>query len=180
VLLAGLSTGNKIGLAVVAAVFIGFALASSFLVPRRRPDFPGRNGMSVFIIASVVLFAAMLAAVGIFGVESEAKAEKAAGNEGATQTAKTIAVTETEFKIQLPALTQLQGGKYTFVVKNAGKIQHDLAISGGSVAGNDKTPLLNPGQTAKLTVSLQTGNYTLWCTVPGHKAAGMVAKLSIR
>jgi uncharacterized cupredoxin-like copper-binding protein len=180
VLLAGLSTGNKIGLAVVAAVFIGFALTASFVAPRRRADFPGRNGMSVFIIASIVLFAAMLAAVGVFGRETEAKAEKAAGNQGATQTAKTIQVKETEFKIQLPALTQLTGGKYTFVVKNAGKIQHDLAIMGGSVAGNTKTPLINPGQSAKLTVSLETGNYTLWCTVPGHKAAGMVAKLSIR
>jgi uncharacterized cupredoxin-like copper-binding protein len=180
VLLAGLSTGNKIGLAVVAAVFIGFALTASFLAPRRRAEFPGRNGMSVFIIASIVLFAAMLTAVGLFGRESEAKAEKAVGNQGASAVAKTIPVKESEFKIQLPALTQLQGGKYTFVVKNAGKIQHDLAISGGSVAGNTKTPLLNPGQSAKLTVSLQTGNYTLWCTVPGHKAAGMVAKLSIR
>lgn len=179
-LIAGLSTGNKIGLAVVAAVFISFALTASFVVPRRRADFPGRNGMSVFIIASIVLFAAMLTAVAVFGRETEAKAESAAGSQGSTAVAKTINVTETEFKIQLPALTQLQGGKYTFVVKNAGKIQHDLAISGGSVAGNTKTPLLNPGQTAKLTVSLKTGNYTLYCTVPGHKAAGMVAKLSIR
>ena len=180
-LLAGLSTGNKIGLAVVAAVFIGFALTASFLAPRRRADFPGRNGMSVFIIASIVLFAAMLTAVAVFGRETEAKAEQAAGNQGGgTQTAKTIQVKETEFKVQLPALTQLTGGKYTFVVKNAGKIQHDLAISGGSVAGNTKTSLINPGQSAKLTVSLQAGTYTLWCTVPGHKAAGMVAKLSIR
>lgn len=179
-LLAGLSTGNKIGLAVVAAVFILFALSASFLAPRRRADFPGRNGMSVFIIASVVLFAAMLTAVAVFGRETEAKAERAAGNQGSTAAAKTITVTETEFKVQLPALTQLRGGKYTFVVKNAGKIQHDLAITGGSVAGTSKTPLLNPGQSGKLTVSLQTGNYTLYCTVPGHKEAGMVAKLSIR
>jgi uncharacterized cupredoxin-like copper-binding protein len=180
VLLAGLSTGNKIGLAVVAAVFISFALTASFLAPRRRADFPGRNGMSVFIIASIVLFAAMLTAVAVFGRETEAKAEGAAGNEGSTAVAKTIKVTETEFKVQLPALTQLQAGKYTFVVKNAGKIQHDLAITGGSVTGTSKTPLLNPGQSGKLTVSLQTGNYTLYCTVPGHKEAGMVAKLSIR
>jgi uncharacterized cupredoxin-like copper-binding protein len=30
-----------------------------------------------------------------------------------------------------------------------------------------------------LTVSLKAGTYTLYCTVPGHKAAGMVAKLTI-
>ena len=77
-LLAGLSSGHKIGLAVVAVVFIAFALASSFLAPRRRPDFPGKNGLSVFIIASFVLFAAMLAAVEAFGGESEEKPAKQA------------------------------------------------------------------------------------------------------
>ena len=39
-----------------------FALASLFLAPRRWPDFPGKNGLSVFIIACVVLFAAMITA----------------------------------------------------------------------------------------------------------------------
>jgi len=63
VLLAGLSTGHKVGLGVVAIVFIAFALTSSFLAPRRRADFPGKNGLSVFIIACVALFAAMIAAV---------------------------------------------------------------------------------------------------------------------
>jgi hypothetical protein len=77
-LLAGLSTGHMVGLAVVAAVFISFALASSFFAPRRWPDFPGPNGLSVFIIACFVLFAAMLVAVEVFGVEkSESKGEKA-------------------------------------------------------------------------------------------------------
>lgn len=180
-LAAGLSTGNKIGLAVVGGVFILFALTSSLLAPRRRADFPGRNGLSVFVIASVVLFAAMLTAVSIFGRESEAKgAEKTAGGQGAPSASKTIHVTETEFKVSLPSLQQLKGGKYMFIVKNAGKIQHDLVISGGHAAGQTKTPLLAPGETKSITASLQTGNYTLYCSVPGHKQAGMVAQLAIR
>ena len=179
--LAALSTGHKVGLAVVAASFIAFALGVSFLAPRWRPDFPGRNGLSVFVIVSLVFFGAMLAAVAVFGKESEAKgAEATAGEQGSAAAAKTIKVSETEFKITLPALSQLSAGKYTFVVTNNGKIQHDLAITGGSVAGPEKTPLLSHGQTAKLTVSLQTGNYQLYCTVPGHRAAGMLATLSIR
>ena len=44
---------------------------------------------------------------------------------------------------------------------------------------NAKTPLINPGSTAKLTVTLAAGTYTLYCTVPGHSAAGMVAKLTV-
>jgi hypothetical protein len=62
-----------VGLAVVAAIFIGFALASSFLAPRRWPDFPGKNGLSVFMIVSIVLFGAMLTAVEVFGVEEPEK-----------------------------------------------------------------------------------------------------------
>ncbi|HXH98055.1 MAG TPA: hypothetical protein VNH40_12690 [Gaiellaceae bacterium] len=68
-LLEGLATGHKIGLLVVAGVFVAFALTSSFVAPRRRPDFPGRAGLSVFVIVSLVLFAAMLIAVEIFGAE---------------------------------------------------------------------------------------------------------------
>jgi Mg/Co/Ni transporter MgtE len=68
VLLAGeLPVGHEIGLIVVASVFIAFALASSFLVPRYKPDFPGPNGLSVFAIASVVMFALMIAAINFFG-----------------------------------------------------------------------------------------------------------------
>jgi hypothetical protein len=59
--------GHEIGLIVVAAVFIAFALASSFLVPRYKPDFPGPNGLSTFVIASVVMFGLMVAAVNFFG-----------------------------------------------------------------------------------------------------------------
>lgn len=62
-----LSTGHEIGLIVVAAVFIAFALASSFLVPRYKPDFPGPAGLSVFAIGSIVLFGLMIAAINFFG-----------------------------------------------------------------------------------------------------------------
>jgi hypothetical protein len=59
--------GHEIGLVVVAAVFIAFALVSSFLVPRYKPDFPGPTGLSTFVILSVVMFGLMVAAVNFFG-----------------------------------------------------------------------------------------------------------------
>ena len=62
-----LPLGHEIGLIVVAVVFIAFALTSSLLVPRYRPDFPGPTGLSVFAIASIVMFALMVAAVNFFG-----------------------------------------------------------------------------------------------------------------
>lgn len=62
-----ISTGHEVGLIVVAAVFIAFALAASFLVPRYKPDFPGPNGIGVFAIASIVMFVLMVAAINFFG-----------------------------------------------------------------------------------------------------------------
>ena len=59
--------GHEIGLIIVAAIFIAFALVSSFLVPRYKPDFPGPTGISTFVIVSVVMFGLMVAAVNFFG-----------------------------------------------------------------------------------------------------------------
>jgi uncharacterized cupredoxin-like copper-binding protein len=178
VLLAGLSTGNKIGLAVVAAIFITFALVSSLVVPKRNPEYPGKNGLSVFIIVTILLFLSMVTAVVVFGVESEAKGAAESTTTSAVRGGKAVAVSETEFKITLASST-VPAGKITFHVKNAGKIQHDLAVSGPGVNGIEKTPLIAPGGVATLSVTLGPGSFTLFCTVPGHRAAGMVTKLTV-
>jgi uncharacterized cupredoxin-like copper-binding protein len=168
VLLAGLSTGHMIGLAVTGGVFIAFALTASFLAPRRWPDFPGKNGLSVFVIACFVLFAAMLTAVEVFGVEkSEAKTEAAAPG------AKTIDVTESEYKIALPSLKTLSAGTYTFVVKNDGQVAHNLVV------GTKSTGLIQPGGTAKLVVPLAVGTTSLFCSVDGHRQLGMNATITV-
>lgn len=172
-LLAGLSTGHKVGLGVVAIVFIAFALTSSFLAPRRRADFPGKNGLSVFVIACVALFAAMITAVEIFGAESEAKGAEHAAAAPAARAGKTIQVQEKEFKITL-ASTSVPAGSVTFVVKNVGKIPHDLAIQGGP-----KSSLIGAGKSGKLTATLKKGTATLYCSVPGHRQLGMVTKLTV-
>ena len=55
---AGLSTGNKIGLATVGGAFIVFALVSSFVLPRRNPNFPGR-AVGWYSALGVLFFVAM-------------------------------------------------------------------------------------------------------------------------
>ena len=83
---AELSSGHKVGLAVVGAAFIVFALVSSFVLPRRMPNFPGRF-MGLYLTIAVLFFVARLAAVLIFGKEkSEAAGE---GHETTTTTAQT-------------------------------------------------------------------------------------------
>jgi mono/diheme cytochrome c family protein len=88
---AGLSAGHKIGLAAVGVAFILFALISSFVLPRRNPNFPGK-GMGWYLVLAVAFFIAMLAAVLVFGREK--KEAKAAENPSAqTTTAATPATT---------------------------------------------------------------------------------------
>jgi len=68
--LAAISTGHKIGLAVAAVVFIVFALVSALVIPRRKPDFPG-GALGVYVFVTLLLFVGMMAAVFVFGKESE-------------------------------------------------------------------------------------------------------------
>ena len=189
-----LSTGHEVGLGVTALAFIVFALASSFLFPRVRPDYPGR-GLLAFVVIAFVFFFGMLTAVEVFGAESkhaEAAAPEAstvATTTAATSTAQQtttqqqtttaakpsetkVDVSETEFKIAA-ASTTYKAGEIAFEVKDDGKIAHDLAIK----ETGDKTKEIQPGGTAELKVELKPGKYLLYCSIPGHEAAGM--KLSI-
>ena len=183
-MLLALSTSHKIGLGLVALAFISFALASSFLLPRRNPDYPGRR-LGWFILVAVLLFVAMMFAVNYFGrepAEAEAGGHETTAAETTTSTTgaaapKKVAVTETEFKIALPS-TKLTAGAYEFDVKNAGQLDHDLAIDGPGV-DNEKTPTIGGGSTATLKVTLQKGEYDFYCSVPGHKQSGMDVKVAV-
>jgi uncharacterized cupredoxin-like copper-binding protein len=215
VVLAALSTGHKVGLALVGAAFIVFALVSAFLIPALRPDYPGRRGLPAFLTLAAALFVGMMFAVFFFGRESEeGRAERgpsvaettteAATTTAATTTApetttkaatttkpaatatapstaptapKKVPVTETEFKIALPT-ESFSAGSYDFEVENKGGVEHDLVVKGPGV-NDEKTPLIKAGKTASLTVALKSGTYELYCSVPGHKQAGMDLKIKV-
>jgi len=191
-----LSTGHEIGLGVTGLIFILFALASSFLFPRFRPDYPG-HGLLAFIVVAFVFFFGMLTAVEVFGAETKHNAEGApaetttaqqtttrptVGQTSAQSTTTTpakpaatkVPVSETEFKI-VAGSTDLKAGEITFEVKNDGKLPHDLAIK----ETGDKTKLIPVGGTAELKVTLKAGKYELYCTVPGHEAAGMKLNITV-
>jgi uncharacterized cupredoxin-like copper-binding protein len=192
-----LSTGHEIGLGATGLVFILFALASAFLFPRFRPDYPG-HGLLAFIVVAFVFFFGMLTAVEVFGAESKHGEAAAAETTTAQQTTTTqqtttaktttqatttttakpsatkVTVSEVEFKITL-ASTAFKAGEIAFEAKNDGKIPHDLAIKRTS----DKTKLIPPGGSAELKVTLKPGRYELYCTVPGHEAAGMKLNITV-
>jgi cytochrome c551/c552 len=97
--LLALTTDQKLGLAITAAVFIAFSLLVALVIPRSKPDFPGKRGLVPFILVTVILTIAMLGAVEVWAKEDHAAAE--AGHETTetetTQTGTTeTATTETE------------------------------------------------------------------------------------
>jgi uncharacterized cupredoxin-like copper-binding protein len=92
--------------------------------------------------------------------------------------AETVAVTEREMSIDLSE-DSYSPGSYTFEVVNEGRMPHDFVVErdGADVAA---TEILQPGQSATLTVTLEQGDYVFYCSVGSHRAAGMETPITVR
>ena len=130
-MLLGLSTGHSVGLAVVAGAFVVFALASALLIPRRWPDFPGRN-LRWFVVATLVLFVATLAAVEVFAKEPK----EATAAEPTTTTAQPGTTTQATQPAPAPA-GDATAGKQVFASQGCGSC-HAFSAAGstGTVGPN--------------------------------------------
>ncbi len=73
-MLLALSGNQKLGIALVAGAFIVFALTSSFLLPRRDPDFPGSR-LRLFVGATALLTVGMLSAMVFLAREGHEEGE---------------------------------------------------------------------------------------------------------
>jgi mono/diheme cytochrome c family protein len=89
---AAMSTGNEIALAVVGGAFILFALVSSFVLPARYPNFPGRH-VGWYVAVGILFFVAMISAVLVFGVEKKEVAKAAEATTTAAAATTTTATT---------------------------------------------------------------------------------------
>ena len=110
-----------------------------------------------------VVFAAFAVAGPVLAAPSHARHAQGAA----------VKVTATEFKFALSPASA-KAGSVTFTLVNKGHISHDFAIAG------KKTPVIGPGKTATLTVTLKAGKYPYKCTVPGHAAAGMKGTFTVK
>ena len=124
----GLSTTSAIALAVMAGIFIVFALLSSFVFPKRNPDFPGKKWRWGYVLLSVVLFALMMSTVVVFGKEDEeANAEEtAATHPGETSSTETTPAPNTNEEEVPPeyANGDAAAGKVVFTQQELRHVPH--------------------------------------------------------
>jgi plastocyanin len=72
-----------------------------------------------------------------------------------------------------------KAGKVTVEFDNPQSLTHDVAIESSSGEEVGKTELVADGS-GSTTVDLKPGTYTFYCTVPGHREAGMEGTLTVK
>ena len=72
-----------------------------------------------------------------------------------------------------------KAGKLTVDFTNNSAISHDVVVSNSSNKVLGKTPVFDGG-TKSFNVTLKPGTYTYYCSVPGHRQAGMQGTLTVK
>lgn len=84
-------------------------------------------------------------------------------------------VTATEFKFDPGELDLEAGATITVELVNGGTVEHDFTID-----DLDVKIYAGVGETASDTVGpVEPGTYEYYCSIPGHREAGMVGELTV-
>jgi plastocyanin len=188
---------SKVPFYVAGGALVAWALIVSVGLGLRRPSFPGSLGGErvVIAISAVLVLAAVSSAVITAGVPAKAGAaprpsaqRSATGEPAKAPTAGTPAgAGGSALKLAANPGGQLsydakqlsaKAGKVTVALANASPIEHNLTVARGSAVLGE-TPTFTGG-TRTLTLNLKPGTYAFYCSVPGHRQAGMEGILSVR
>jgi plastocyanin len=69
-------------------------------------------------------------------------------------------------------------GPVTLSMKNMSSVPHDIAIQGGGL--NQIGKIVQNGGVSTVTATLKAGTYTFYCSVDGHRQAGMAGTLTVK
>lgn len=136
--------------------------------PRER----GPSGSGVWILTFGLAALALL--VGAFGVFTPIGGSGSKASATANAETKTVEVSLVELKVTPASIDVEPGQKVELIVTNNGTMDHDLKVD-----GKTGTKMLKPGATETVTVGPFESSTQAWCTVPGHKAAGMVMDINV-
>src|SRR5215217_920543 len=159
------------------------------LQPARRPQVDPETGKQVQMPPKLVKGedARDVAAYVASAVSKGGKDQGALAQVGAAQAKGTAK--EKDGKLTIPAdpggalaytfaSAQAKAGQLEIDSKNDSSIQHDIAVEGNGV--DEKGEVVSNGGVSQISADLQPGEYTFYCSVPGHREAGMEGKLTIK
>jgi uncharacterized cupredoxin-like copper-binding protein len=118
-------------------------------------------------------FPLLIGSVLLIGAAACSSGGGIAAVEGPTAPKLELSATEMRYT---PSRIAVAAGDVPVVLHNQGLVIHDLRI--------DKRPQLlveaSPGKTSTATWQLPRGRYRIYCSLPGHRAAGMEGVLEVR
>jgi plastocyanin len=69
-------------------------------------------------------------------------------------------------------------GDVRITMNNPSPVAHNVSIEGGGI--DKHGPTVDKGGASEVEASLKPGTYTYYCSVPGHKEAGMQGTLTVK
>ena len=144
------------------------------------PGFPRTKGAGrlVILTSAVLVAATMTSAIVTAGEETESRAAEGGGAPAAT--GRTLALTADPggaLKFDETSVAVFSG-RVEVTLANASPVDHNVTVAKGSdVVGATETVA---GSDTRTVVSLSPGDYVFYCSVTGHRAAGMEGKLTVK
>lgn len=128
-------------------------------------------GVAVAVTAALLAVLLSIFALGR-ALASDGTPAPTLGGDGAPVAA--VGVELSEFDISPDPIVVAAGG--TLDVTNTGSAEHNLTVRGADVSTTD----LPAGEGEALDLeALEQGSYEVFCSIPGHEAAGMLAELVV-
>ncbi|MCC6674907.1 MAG: cupredoxin domain-containing protein [Thermomicrobiales bacterium] len=93
---------------------------------------------------------------------------------GDAQAAQDVTITMHDIYFDPAEVTIPANTPVTVKLPNQGAALHDFTIDALGI-----NVQVNPGDTGEVTINAPAGEYEYYCSIPGHKAAGMVGKLIV-
>jgi uncharacterized cupredoxin-like copper-binding protein len=94
-----------------------------------------------------------------------------------TSSQQSFSISESDFTLTPPTVTIDAPGTYTFEATNDGGVDHALEIEGNGI--EEETETIGPGESASVTVDLESGTYEMYCPIGNHRDLGMSGEITV-